>query len=106
MKSNQNEEVQKLAEFTAKRLLDDVLAGKTVIDYTEVLTGSDIYSTLKKGATKDMILNNLDLFDTCLNNLIYNRIDYLCAEGLIIFDNDQCYRIPTEAEMEAFLTVE
>jgi hypothetical protein len=106
MKSNQNEEVQKLADYTAKRILDDVLAGRTVIDYKEVITGSDIYQTLKKGTTRDMIYNNLDLFDTCLNNLIYNRVDYLCAEGLLTFDNEQCYRIPTEAEMEEFLTID
>ena len=106
MKSNQNEEVQKLAEFTAKRILDDVLAGKTVIDYKEVLTGSDIYNTLKKGSTRDMIFKNLDLFDTCLNNLIFTRVDYLCAEGLLTFDNEQCYRIPTEKEMEEFLTID
>ena len=106
MKSNQHEEVQKFAEHTAKRILDDVLKGKTVIDYKEVITGSDIYQTLKKGTTRDMIYNNLDLFDTCLNNLIYNRVDYLCAEGLLTFDNEQCYRIPTEAEMEEFLTID
>jgi hypothetical protein len=106
MKSNQNEEVQKLAEYTAKRILDDVLNGRTVIDYKEVMTGSDIFSTLKNGVTKNIILNNLDLFDTCLNNLIYTRVDYLCAEGLLTFDNDQCYRIPTEAEMEEFLNID
>jgi len=106
MKSNQNEEVQKLAEYTAKRILDDVLKGKTVIDYKEVITGSDIFGTLKKGSTRDVIHNNLDLFDTCLNNLIYTRVDYLCVEGLLTFDNDQCYRIPTEAEMEEFLNID
>lgn len=106
MKSNQNEEIQKLAEFTAKRLLDDVLSGKAVIDYSEVLTGSEIYNTLKKGSTRDIIFNNLDLFDTCLNNLIYTRIDYLVAEGLVMFDSENCYRIPTEAEMQEFLNID
>jgi hypothetical protein len=106
MKSNQNEEVQKLAEYTAERILDDVLSGKTVIDYKEDITGYNIYSSLKKGPTRDIIFNNLDLFDTCLNNLIFNRVDYLCAEGLLTFDNDQCYRILTEQEMEEFLNVE
>ena len=106
MKSNQNEEVQKLAEYTATRMLDSLLQGKSVIDYTEELTAREIYGKLKEGPTKNLVFNNLDLFDTCLNNLIYNRIDYLCAEGLVIFDENQCYRIPTEAEMKEFLTVE
>jgi len=107
MKSNQNEEVQKLAEFTAKRILDDMLSGKKSIDYNEVLTGTEIFSTLKQGTTRDMIFNNIELFDTSFNSLISNRLDYLCAEGLVIIDDNlECYRIPTEQEMEEFLVID
>ena len=106
MKSDQQESVYKLAAYTATRILDDVLKGKSVIDYKEVLTGNDIYSNLKNGVTRDIVFNNIDMFDTCLNNLIYNRMDYLCAEGLLTFDNNQCYRVRTEAEMEEFLNID
>ena len=106
MKSDQQESVYKLAAYTATRILDDVLKGKTVIDYKKELTGTDIFGTLKNGPTRNIVFNNIEMFDICLNNLIYNRVDYLCAEGLLTFDNNQCYRVRTEEEMEAFLNID
>jgi hypothetical protein len=106
MKSQNEAEVQKLAEYTAKRILDSVLAGKHVIEYSEMLSGSEIYKDLKNGQTRDIIFNNLELFDGCLNTIVFKRIVYLIDEGFVVFDENANYRSRTEEEMEEFLTVD
>ena len=106
MKSDQTESVYKLAAYAATRILDNVLKGTNTINYHDGLSGSEIFADLKKGPTRDIVFNNLDIFDNCLNNLVFNRIEYLRAEGLVVVDKNQCCRIPTEAEMEEFLSIE
>lgn len=107
MKSqNHQEEVQKLAQYTAMRILDNLLNGKYVIEYEEVLSGAEIYKDLSSGPTKDIIFNNLDLFDNYLNTMIFNRIIYLMDEGFVVFDEQANCRVRTEAEMEEFLTID
>ena len=106
MKSQNEEEVQKLAQYTATRILDQLLGGKFVIEYSEFLTGSEIYKDLKNGQTKDIIFNNLELFDSCLNTIVFGRIVYLMEEGFVVFDEQARYRVRTEEEMEEFLAID
>ena len=106
MNSNKNqEEVVKLAQYTAQRLLDRLLEGSYTIRYDETLSGKDIYKDLKNGVTKDLLFNNIESFDVHLNYLVHNRLDYLQYEGFIVLDG-KMFRAQTEAEMEEFLTVE
>ncbi len=106
MKAENKEEVQKLAEYTATRILDELLNGKYVIEYSENLSGSDIYKDLKKGKTRDIIFNNLDLFDTYLNTVVFNRIVYLMEEGFVVFDEQAQYRVRSDKEMVEFLAID
>jgi hypothetical protein len=106
MKSQNEEEVQKLAQYTATRILDQLLAGNFSIEYSESLTGSVIYKVLKNGQTKDIIFNNLDLFDMFLNTMVFNRIVYLMEEGFVVFDEQARYRVHSEKEMEQFLAID
>ena len=106
MKAENKEEVQKLAEYTATRILDELLNGTHVIEYSENLSGSDIYKSLKKGKTRDIIFNNLDLFDTYLNTVVFNRIVYLMEEGFVVFDEQAQYRVRSDEEMVEFLAID
>jgi len=106
MKSQNEEEVQKFAQYTASRILDEMLNKNFVIEYSESLSGSEIYKDLKNGQTRDIIFNNLELFDSCLNTIVFKRIVYLMDEGFVVFDENANYRVRTEEEMEEFLTVD
>lgn len=106
MKSQNEEEVQKLAQYTATRILDQLLAGNFSIEYSESLSGSEIYKDLKNGQTRDIIFNNLELFDSCLNTMVFNRIVYLMEEGFVVFDEQARYRVHSEEEMEQFLAID
>ena len=105
MKS-QNHELRKLVEYTAKRILDQLLNSKSVVKHKEQFSAVEIFKTMTEGPTREIIFNNLETFDHELNQLIHNRIDYLCAEGVLVFDFLKGYRIPTEKEIEEFLNVD
>lgn len=101
-----NNEVYKFAEFTAKRLLDEMLhKGNNSIRVSEELDGNNIYADLKQGQTRNLLFKHIDQFNHDLNHLVHNRLEYLLAEGFLTIE-DGYYRALTEEELEEFITVE
>jgi hypothetical protein len=104
--TNQTNEVTKLARRTATQMLDNMLQGKFYVCAMDGLDGAEIYETLEEGLTKDLIMSNLNLFNDLLNHMVFERINYLMAEGFVVYDTkNKWYRSMTEAEQVAFLNV-
>lgn len=95
-------EVSNLATYSAKRILDQFLAGKNSIDGASQFLAEEIFKDLKNGETKKIIFSNLDAFNTELNKLVWDRINYLVAEGFVE-QRGVSYHVRTEEEIEAFV---
>jgi hypothetical protein len=98
-------EITKFVEFTAKKFLDGILYEGHKMEVFEDLDGAEIFSSLKDGQTKNLLFNNLEQFNTELNQVMKTRINYLLAEGFLIVEDKQ-FRALTEEELEEFITVE
>jgi len=104
--TNQTNEISKLAKHTATRLLDKMLDGKYCFCAMNGLDGAKIYESLQ-GVTKDLIMSNLDLFNDLLNHMVFDRINYLMAEGFVVYDEmNKWYRKMTDSEQVEFLNVD
>lgn len=104
--TNQTNEISKLAKHTATRLLDKMLEGNYYVCAMNGLDGAEIYKSLQ-GVTKDLIMSNLDLFNDLLNHMVFDRINYLMAEGFVVYDEmNKWYRKMTDSEQVEFLNVD
>ena len=97
-------EITKLVEFTARRFLDGILFKGAKMEVFDDLDGTEIFASMKQGHSRDLIFNNLEQFNTELNQLMKTRINYLLAEGLLIIEDNQ-FRALTEEELEEFIQV-
>ena len=87
-------------------MLDRMLQGKFYVCVMEGLDGAEIYESLK-GQTKDLIMSNLDLFNDLLNHMVFDLINYLMAEGFVVYDTkSKWYRSMTDSEQVEFLNVD
>jgi len=98
-------EVANLVNYSAKRILDQFLSGANKMEESRQFLAEDIFKDLKKGQTRDIIFNNLEDFNAELNKIVWDRIDYLVAEGFVEY-NGSSYNARTEEEIEEFANVE
>jgi len=95
-------EVANLVNYSAKRILDQFLSGANKMEESRQFLAEDIFKDLKKGQTRDILFNNLEDFNTELNKIVWDRIDYLVAEGFVTYSGS-CFSARTEEQIEDFV---
>ena len=98
-------EVSNLVNYTAKRILDGFIQGKTRIELDAYFDAKDIFKDMGDNGTKKIIMENLKDFNDSLNDLIWSRMEYLMVEGFLICE-DVNIRMKTETEIEQFVNAE
>ena len=98
-------EVSRLINYTATRIMDAFIQGNNKIELDEHFDAKDIFKDMKDNETKKMIMKNVTYFNTSLNEIIWNRMEYLMTEGFLVCEGGMI-RMRTEAEIEAFANSE
>ena len=98
-------EVTNLVNYRAKRILDQFLSSGHTFETSHQFLAEDIFADLKKGDTRDIIFSNLEEFNTSLNKLIWDRIEYLMDEGFVE-QRGSTIHARTEQEIEEFINLE
>ena len=95
-------EVFNLVNYTATRIMDAFIKGNNMMELDEHFDARDLFKDMANNQTKKIIMENLTYFNTSLNEIIWNRMEYLMTEGFLICEGGKI-RIRTEAEIESFV---
>lgn len=98
-------EVANLVNYSAKRILDQFLTNANTMETTRQFLAEEMFKDLKKGDTRDIIFNNLEEFNTELNKIVWDRIEYLMEEGFVEYRGTTVHA-RTEEEIEEFSNLE
>lgn len=94
-------EVANLVNYSAKRILDQFLNSTNTLDGSNPFSAEVIFKDLQSGETRDIIFSNLEDFNSELNKLVWNRMEYFVLEGFVT-RNGTFFTCRSEEEIEAF----
>jgi hypothetical protein len=94
-------EISNLVNYTATRIMDSFIQGHTKMELDEHFDAKDIFKDMANNETKKILMQNVIYFNESLNEIIWNRMEYLMVEGFIV---SECgtLRMRNEIEIEVF----